>query len=116
MISERRKYTRIEKEYIIKFHVKSNVEIIYSNWVMVVGTNLSASGVFFYANEKLEVNTILVLKLGISHDHPLIICAGKIVRTKRHLDTSVVGFGIQFTEIDEQIVGVINNTVEKKLK
>ncbi len=113
MISERRKHTRIEKQYIIGFHVKSIEKIICSDWDMVAGTNLSAGGIFFYANENLEINTILVLKLGLSYDHPLRICAGKIVRAKRLLDTSVVGFGIQFTEIDEKIAEVINDTVEK---
>ncbi len=116
MISERRKHTRIEKQYIAKFLVQSNNEVICYNWNMVAVTNLSAGGIFFYAIENLEVNTILDLKIGLSYDHPSIICAGIIVRAKRHLDTSVIGFGIQFTEIDEHIVEVINSTIEKKQK
>ncbi len=76
---------------------------------MVAIVNLSAGGIFFYAIENLEIGTILDLKIGLSHDHTSIACVGKVVRTKRHLDTSVVSFAIQFTEIDEHVVEVINN-------
>ena len=54
------------------------------------------------------------LKIGLSHSQPSITCVGRVIRAKRQLDTSLVGFAIQFTEIDEHIVEVINNIVEEK--
>ncbi len=110
---EARKYFRTVKPFITRFQVKSDEDRIHKEWDMVAIVNLSAGGIFFYAIENLEVGTILDLKIGLSHDHPSIACVGKVVRTKRHLDTSVVGFAIQFTEIDEHVVEVINNVVDE---
>ena len=111
---EARKYKRTEKRHITRFQVKSNENKVFKEWDMVAIANLSAGGIFFYSIENLEVGTILDLKIGLSYDHPSIKCIGRVVRSKRQLDTSVVGFAIQFTEIDEQDKEVINNTVEEK--
>jgi hypothetical protein len=111
-----RKHVRIEKPYITRFNVKSSEEMISSDWDMVAVINLSAGGLFFYAKKNLEVDTILDLKIGFSLSHPSILCVGKVIRAKRHLDTSIIGFAIQFTVIDEHIKEVINNTVKEKAK
>jgi len=111
---EARKYKRTEKRYITRFQVKSNEDKVYKEWDMVAIANLSAGGIFFYSIENLEVGTTMNLKIGLSHSHPSITCVGRVIRAKRQLDTSLVGFAIQFTEIDEHIVEVINNIVEEK--
>ncbi len=90
--------------------------MISSNWDMVAVTNLSAGGIFFYAKKNLEVDTILDLKIGFSLTLPSIICIGKVIRAKRHLDTSIIGFAIQFTQIAEHARKAINNTVKEKAK
>ena len=109
-----RKYKRTEKRYITRFQVKSNEDKVYKEWDMVAIANFSAGGLFFYAIENLEVGAILDLKIGLSYDHSSITCVGRVIRSKRQLDTSVIGFAIQFTEIDEHIVELINNIVEEK--
>ncbi len=113
---EARKHARIEKPYIAKFLVQSNNNVISCDWNMVAVDNLSAGGIFFYALENMKVGTTLDLKISISRSLCSIICAGKIVRVKRIMDTSVVGFGIEFTEIDEYIAEAINNTSEQKVE
>ncbi len=110
-ISELRKHARIEKPYITRFRVKSNENMNYNDWDMVAIVNLSAGGIFFYGFENLEVGTILDLKIGISYTHPSIICVGKIIRTKKHLDTSISSFAIRFTEIDKHIAKETNSTI-----
>jgi hypothetical protein len=80
---------------------------------MIAVINMGVCGIFFYTKINLEVGTILDLKIGFSLSHPSIICVGRIIRVKRHLDTSIVGFSIEFIEIDEQFKEVINNTIEK---
>ncbi len=115
-IAELRKHVRIEKPYIARFLVQSNDDVISSDWNMVAVDNLSAGGIFFYALENMKVGTILDLKIDLSRGHCSIICTGKIVREKRIMDTSVVGFGIEFTEIDEYIAEAINNTSEQKVE
>jgi len=115
-IEETRKHVRIEKPYITRFNIKSSEEMISSEWDMVAVINLSAGGLFFYAKKNLEVGTILDFKIGFSLSHPSIICVGKIIRAKRHLDTSIIGFAIEFTQIAEHARKAINNTVDEEVK
>jgi len=114
--SEARKHPRIANPYITRFRVKSNNDIIYSDWDMVAIVNLSAGGIFFYTLENHEVGTILDLKIGFSYTHPSIICVGKIIRTNKHLNTSINGLAIQFIEIDDHIIEVINDKAKKRDK
>ncbi len=114
--SETRKHPRIANPFITRFRVKSNEDMTYTDWDMVAIVNLSAGGIFFYTVENHEVGTILDLKIGFSYTHPSIICVGKIIRAQRYLDTSIIGFAIQFTEIDDHIIEVINDKVKKKDK
>ncbi len=116
-ISELRKHARIEKPYLTTYRVKLVEGMDYKDWNIVVVVNLSAGGIFFHAKKlNLEIGTILDLKISFSLAHPSIICVGRIIRVKKHLDTSITSFAIQFTEIDKHIVKVINNTVEEKVK
>jgi len=114
MFPDARKYIRTEKRYITRFQVKSDIDNVFKEWDMVAIANLSAGGIFFYSVENLEVGTTMDLKIGLSHSHPSIICIGRIIRAKRQPGTSVIGFAIQFTEIDKHSVEVINNAIEEK--
>ncbi len=109
---ERRKYVRIENPYLIRFRVKTYDDIVTKDWDMVVIVNLSAGGIFFYYNTNLEVGTLLDLKIDFSRSYPTIICVGKVIRVKRHLNTCIIGHSIEFTEIDEQIKKMINKSLE----
>ncbi len=115
-IAELRKHARIEKPYIVRFLTQSSDDGISSDWNMVAVDNLSAGGIFFYALENMKVGTTLDLKISISRSLCSIICAGKIVRVKRIMDTSVVGFGIEFTEIEDYIAEAINKTSDEKVE
>jgi len=111
-IPERRKYIRIEKPYITSFRVKPCDGMATQDWDAVPVVNLSAGGIFFYSKTDLEVGTILDFKIDFSLVHPSIICVGKVIRAKRHLDASKIGYSIEFTEIDEQFRKRINKTLE----
>jgi len=113
---EARKHPRIANPYITRFRVKSNNDIIYNDWDMVAIVNLSAGGIFFYTLVNLEVGTTLDLKIGFSYTHPSIICVGKIIRSKKNLNTSINGLAIQFTEIDDHIIEVINDKAKRNIK
>ncbi len=114
--TEARKHVRVEKPFITRFHVKLNENMVSSNWDMVAVINLSAGGLFFYVKKDLEVGTILDLKIGFSIFQPSLICVGKIIRAKRHLDTSTVGYAIEFTKIDEDIKEMITDAATKSVK
>ena len=111
-IPEQRKYVRIERPYITRFRVKPCDDFVTKDWDTVAVINLSAGGIFFYAGVNLEVGTILDLKIDFSRSHPSIICVGRVIRVKRHLDTCILGYTIEFTEIDEQIKIMINKRLE----
>ena len=111
-IPERRKYVRIEKPYIIHFRVKPCDGEASNNWDAVTVVNLSAGGLFFYSRTNLEVGTILDLGIGFSRIFPSAICVGRVIRTKRYLDISKIGYAIKFTEISELTKILINKSLE----
>ena len=108
-IHNKRKYLRIKEPYFTMLHVKLNENMTPKDWDMVTVTNLSAGGISFYTRNNFEIDTVLDLKIDFSLSPPDIKCVGKVLRTKRHLDTSIIAIAIEFTEIDEQIKKVINN-------
>jgi c-di-GMP-binding flagellar brake protein YcgR len=111
-IQEQSKNVRTKKPYITRFRVKPNDGKVSKDWVMVVVFNLSAGGIFFYSRTNLEVGTILDLKIGFYHYYPTIICVGKVIRMTKHPATSINGYSVEFTEIDEQIRKMINKNLE----
>ncbi len=113
--AQKREYARIEHPYITRFRVKPNdtEDIDLGDWDMVAIINLSAGGLFFHARKNLDVGMTLDLKIGFSVSHPSIVCIGKIIRVKRHLDTSIIGFAIEFTEIDNYVKKIIHLTAKR---
>ncbi len=107
-ISELRKYVRIEKPYFAMLQIKANEDMISQDWEKVVLANLSAGGMSIYARKNIEVDTVLDVKIDFSNSHPDILCVGRVIRAKKHFDNSIIGFAIEFTEINEQIKEVIN--------
>ena len=72
---------------------------------------MSASGLFFYSKMDLEVDTILELKIGFSHIYPSIVCVGRVIRAKRTLDASKIGYAIEFIEIGELTKIILNKSL-----
>ncbi len=50
------------------------------------------------------------LRIGFLSFLPSQICVGRVVREKKHLGTFLFSIAIAFTEIDERIKEVINDT------
>ncbi len=112
-IQEQRKFVRREQPYITKFRVKPNDDKVTKVWDAVVVFTLSAGGIFFYSKIDLEVGIILDLNIGFSRSYPTIICVGKVIRMTKHPVTSINGYAVEFTEIDEQIKKMINRVQNK---
>ena len=105
---EQRKYVRIEKPYITKLRVKPNDNKVTNDWETVAVFNLSTGGIFYYSKTNLEIGTILDLDIDYSRSYPNIICVGEIVRVNKAPATSINGYAVEFTEIDEQIRKMID--------
>ncbi len=111
---EIRKYVRTEKPYIVTYRAKLSDDVDSKCWEKVAVVNLSAGGIFFQAsNPDLKVDTLVNLKIGLYQTSLSIVCFGRVIRTKRHLTTSAIGFAIRFTEIDNQIKEVIDSIIQK---
>jgi c-di-GMP-binding flagellar brake protein YcgR len=113
-IPERRKYVRIEKSYFTSFRVKPNDDIVSKDWDTAALVNMSAGGIFFYSRANLEVGTILDLIIGFSRSYPNLKCVGIVIRVTNHQVTSVNGYAVEFTEIDEQIRKMINKNLKSQ--
>ncbi len=109
---ERRKYVRIEKPYITHFRVKPCYGEASNNWDTVAVVNLSAGGLFFCSKIDLEVGILLDLGIGFFHIFPSAICVGRVIRAKRYLGASKIGYSIKFTEIDELTKTLLNKSLE----
>ncbi len=112
----RRKYKRIEKPYIARFRKIVTQRIISAEWDVVTVKNLSAGGMLFNYKKNLGIDTRLDLKINISKSTPLINCIGKVIRIDEHMNSSMFGIAMEFTEIEEQEKEMINTTVEEVLK
>ncbi len=111
-IPEKRKHVRITMPYITRFRVKPRDGEASDNWDGVDTVDLSAGGIFFHSRANLEVGTILDLEIGFSHLFPPVICVGRVIRTKRHLDASKTGYAIEFTETSELMKVMISKSLE----
>ena len=111
---DQRKYVRIKKSFITHFRVKPCNNIVSKDWDAVAVVNLSAGGIFFYSSTNLEVGTLLDLRIDFSRCYPTIICVGKVIRVTKHPVTSINGYAVEFTEIEEQIKIMINKSIEIK--
>ena len=111
--SEKRKYERIEKPFIIKLQSipdEEPKERISPDWDMVVAKDLGAGGVFFQCSKNLGIGTALDLKIGFSTSTPPIKCVGVVVRIKKQPYTSIFGIAVAFTKIDAHEKEMINRT------
>ncbi len=114
-LPEARRYKRIENTCFTRFQYRPENDTGFREAEMADVINLSAGGVFLHSNNDLEIGTVLNLDICFSRSHPSIPCKGMVIR-KRHNNTSIIGIAIEFTELDEHIVNIINCTVEENVK
>ncbi|MFQ5685763.1 MAG: PilZ domain-containing protein [Candidatus Scalindua sp.] len=109
---EKRKHKRIKRQYIARFRIKPDEaqDGVPTDWDMVAVNDLGAGGVFFHVRRKLEIGTILDLKIGFSVTMPPIDCRGVVTRVQKHPKFSVFGIAAEFTEIDAYLKELINKT------
>ncbi len=117
--SEKRKYKRIKKQYIARLRIKPDEarDMDSKDWDEVALNDLGAGGIYFHVKRELEIGTILDLKISFFVDIPPldismtpIECRGVVLRVKKHPNLPVFGIAAEFTEIDEQMKEMINQT------
>lgn len=101
-----------------RFRVKQyeGQETSSTNWYNVDVKNLSAGGMLFHCNKKLQIGSLLDWKIEVSKSMPTVNCVGKIIRNYKAQSNSMFSNAIEFTEIDEQEGRMINTTIEAILR
>jgi hypothetical protein len=117
-IAEKREYKRIEKSIRALFRVKQykGQEMSAFYWEMVSVKNVSAGGLLFYYNRNLGFDSLLDLKIDLSHTTPTINCVGKVVRVEEPQPHSLFRIAASFTELSKEEKELINKTVEENLQ
>ncbi len=114
---EKRKYKRIEKQYIARFRIKPDEaqDMDPKDWDGVALNDLGAGGTYFHVRRNLKVGTIMDLKISFYTSIPpieisitSIECRGVVLRVKKHPNFPVFGIATEFTEIDDYIKKLIN--------
>ncbi|MEA3328466.1 MAG: PilZ domain-containing protein [Candidatus Omnitrophota bacterium] len=106
---ERRRYKRIRHHFIISLRVYP--EITSKNnakWDMAAIENLSAAGMFFTYNKKLETGTLLEFKITLPFLMDRTRCLGVVRRVEEKPPAKIYGIGIYFVEIDGKRKDAIN--------
>ncbi len=126
---ERRKYKRIEldkwkyKEIvspcITKFRITQcdNQETSSSEWNIVAVKNLSAGGIKMnYYKQRLEIGSLLDLRIEFIKSISAISCIGRVVRVEDAHVNAMFRMGVEFIEIGDKDREIINSTVEAIIK
>ncbi len=115
---ERRKLKRIEKQYRVRFKIRSDEaqEMESDVWDSVALIDLSAGGAVFFYNKDLGIGTLLDLKIDVPKSTPTINCVGKIIRIDKTQHTSMFYITVSFIDIAEQEKERLNKSVEGTLK
>ncbi len=113
------KYKEIVSPCIAKFRIiqcdgkgTSSLE-----WNIVAVKNLSAGGIKInYYKKKLEIGSLLDLKIEFIKSIPIISCIGRVVRIEDAHVNAMFRMGVEFTQIDDKEREIINITVEAILR
>ncbi len=116
--SDKRKYIRTDRPFSLKMRIKPDEgqKATFTDWDIVMATNLSAGGVLIYYNEELKIGSFVDLRLYISMPLFTINCVGKVISIKKQPKSPIFAVAISFTEIDEQDIELINEAVEESLR
>jgi len=111
---ERRLYKRIAKPFMTKFRILKDEpsQEDSASWDMVVVKNLGAGGILFNYDKKMDMGSLLDLKINFPASEQPIKCTGKVIRIEDTPHPSVVRIAAVFTEISEEEKAMINNLAE----
>ncbi len=113
------KYKEIESPCIARFRViqYDGQETSSLEWNIVAVKNMSAGGIKInYYKKRLEIGSLLELKIEFIKSIPTIRCIGRVVRIEDAHVNAMFRMGVEFTEIDDKEREIINTTVEAILK
>ena len=110
---ERRKYKRIEQQFIARFQVRphESPKEVFKGWDMVTVRNLSAGGVSFNYDKDLGVGSILDFKINFPDHESPVSCFAEIIR----IDKAPYGLfhiAAEFSGMDDKEKKMISDLAE----
>ena len=112
---DRRKYTRIQKPFLVRYRPRIPLEKgkKSSRWNIVPIQNISAEGILFKLDKKLEVGTLIDLKIHFPGFHEPIECVARVYRSKKQPQTRLFHITALFTAISAHERELIQKTAER---
>ena len=104
---DRRQYKRIRQHFIVRFKKPG------MPWQMVTAQNLSAGGVLFNFNDKLDKDTTIDLKINFPLIKEPISCSGITVRADQPSAGPVFKIAVKFLDIVSGEKSTINKSADE---
>jgi len=102
--AEKRAYKRIQKPFIVRFRIKPEAAgAIFPGWDVVITQNLSAGGILFNYDDRIELTSLIDLKINFPTMKGTIDCTGRVLRVEEVPRSSRVRIAAVFTDIDEEV-------------
>ena len=103
--AEKRVYKRIQKPFIVRFRIKPEEDTgaIFPGWDVVTTQNLSAGGILFNYDERIELTSLIDLRVNFPTIKGTMDCTGRVLRVEEVPRSSRVRIAAVFTDIDQEV-------------
>lgn len=85
----------------LRIKPNENNRIVSDDWDVVDVVNFAVDSIYFYYNKNLAIGALLDFKIHMSTAPTIIICAGKVIRTKKHLNSFMSGIAATLVDMNE---------------
>ena len=118
---EKRKHIRIGQQFIRNFQIRPHQErkggpfALFKKkmqWETVQIIDVSAGGVLFLYDKKLEKDLLLDIRIDFYAVRDQIQCVGKVLRAQKPLDSDKFHIALLFTEINNEDQETINRIAQ----
>lgn len=113
MGKEKRKFLRVRADFGLQYKIKDS----HSPPIKAVSVNISEGGIMMKVSEKLDIGTILELKITISSPHVTISTLGRVVYVLDNYwdEYPPYRYGIEFLELKKKDGEAIRKFVKETI-
>lgn len=100
----------------LRMKPNENNRMVSDDWDEVDVVNLAVDSIYFYYNKSIAIGALLDFKIHISVAPTIISCTGKVIRTKKHLNSFMSGIAAVLVNMDEKEREFIERSVQEDPK
>jgi hypothetical protein len=86
----------------LRMKPNENNKMVSDDWDEVDVVNFTVDSIYFYYNKNLAIGALLDFKIHFSTAPTIISCTGKVIRTKKHLNSFMSGIAAVLVNMDER--------------